>query len=89
MHFLRAMVLPTGNGMSREVSIVVGPRALLVGAFALAVVLLPRQLVIGRLFTSGRTRFVNPLRIAELAILPITLLLVLSSQFSPFLYFRF
>ena len=89
VHFLRAMVLPTGNGMSRDVSIVLGPRALLVGAFALAVFLLPRQLVIGRLFTSGRTRFVNPLRVAELAILPVTLLLVLSSQFSPFLYFRF
>ena len=89
LHFIHAMVVPTGSGMSRDVSIVLGPRSFLIGAFALSVFFLPRGFVIGPLLTSGRTRLASTVSVVELAVLPVTLLLVLSSQFSPFLYFRF
>ena len=89
LHYLRAMFVPTGGDLGRDVSLALGPKTMLVGVLALVVFFLPRQLVIGRLLTSGRTRLGNALSVVELAVLPLTLLLVLSSQFSPFLYFRF
>ena len=89
VHYLHAMLVPTGDGMGRDVSIVLGPRSLSIAGLALTVVLLPRRFVIGRVLTSGRSPLANALRVAEFAALPITLLLALSSQFSPFLYFRF
>jgi alginate O-acetyltransferase complex protein AlgI len=89
LHFLHAMVIPTGQGMNRDVAIFFGPRSLLIGLLALSVFFLPRGLVIGQLLTSGRTRAANACSVLEFAVLPVTLLLVLSSQFSPFLYFRF
>ena len=89
LHFLRAMFVPTGGGVGRDVSIELGPWRELVGLAALAVVFLPRRIVVGRSLISGPSRFLVPLRVVELAAFPVTLVLALSSQFSPFLYFRF
>ena len=77
---------PPGPG----VEIALTNQALLVGALALLVALLPRRLVIGRALADGEGNLVSAGRAFIVGIgLPIALILVVSGTFSPFLYFRF
>jgi alginate O-acetyltransferase complex protein AlgI len=87
---LQAMFTPSGWEVDPRVNDAITNQALIVGALATLVVLLPRGLPVGRLVAAGRTRVAATGRVAIVgAALPVALVLVVSGTFSPFLYFRF
>jgi alginate O-acetyltransferase complex protein AlgI len=57
---------------------------------ALLVVLMPRDLVLGRVLDSGRTAWAGALRVATSWVAaPVAAMLVAVGTLSPFLYFQF
>jgi alginate O-acetyltransferase complex protein AlgI len=90
VHYLWRMFTPHGFAPGPGVEIALTNQALIVGALALLVALVPRRLVVGRVLAYGQGRLVNAGRVGIVGIgLPIALILVVSGTFSPFLYFRF
>jgi alginate O-acetyltransferase complex protein AlgI len=88
--YLGRMFWPHGFAVGPGVELALTHQALVIGAIALLVTLLPRGLVVGRMLQTARGGVALAGRVGEAAIgLPLALLLVVSGTFSPFLYFRF
>ncbi len=89
--FLKAMVVPSGTGLTAELAHALTTQASLTLALSLVVlVLLPRDFVAGRTLTSSTRRPVVVWRYATaFLLLPATAVVTASTTFSPFLYFRF
>jgi alginate O-acetyltransferase complex protein AlgI len=89
-HYLRAMFTPQGTELGMAYEGVLTNQALFVLALGSLVALMPRGLVVGRALAERETRVAWAGRFAVVgALLPISLVLVLSGTFSAFLYFRF
>jgi alginate O-acetyltransferase complex protein AlgI len=89
-HYLRAMFTPQGTELGMAFEGVLTHQALFVLALGSLVALMPRGLVIGRALAERETPLAWAGRFAVVgALLPISLVLVLSGTFSAFLYFRF
>jgi alginate O-acetyltransferase complex protein AlgI len=87
---LRLMVVPRFGEAPAEVTTILTSQRTLVFALALLVVLLPRDLVLGKLVDESRTRVAGGLRLACSAVgAPYAAVLVAAGTFSPFLYFQF
>jgi alginate O-acetyltransferase complex protein AlgI len=85
-----ASFLRPGLSLPPEVALVVDPLALLALAFGAASVLIPESWVTGVRLEDPRPAIQRALRIGMVGIvLPAALVFVLSSTFSPFLYFQF
>jgi alginate O-acetyltransferase complex protein AlgI len=88
--YLAAMFWPHGLAVGPGVELALTHQALVIGALALLVTLLPRGVVFGRVLATARGGLALAGRVGEAAVgLPLALLLVVSGTFSPFLYFRF
>ena len=89
-HYLRAMFTPQGTELGMAFEGVLTNQALFMLALGSLVVLMPRGLVVGRALAERETPLAWAGRFAVVgALLPISLVLVLSGTFSAFLYFRF
>jgi alginate O-acetyltransferase complex protein AlgI len=90
LNVLRLMFVPRFGELPSEVSTVLTDQRTLVFALALLVVLLPRDLVLGKVVDESRTRLAGGLRLACSAVgAPYAAVLVAAGTFSPFLYFQF
>jgi alginate O-acetyltransferase complex protein AlgI len=87
---LRAMVIPTGDGLAETVAASVTHQRTVVLVLALLVVLLPGSLVLGRVLEAGRGRPAVLTRFAVVAVAaPCAAVLAAAGTFSPFLYYQF
>ena len=90
LDMVRIMFVPRGGAVPSEVTTVLTDQRTLVFALALLVVLLPKDLVMGRLVDESRTRIAGAARLAYSAVgAPYAAVLVAAGTFSPFLYFQF
>ena len=90
LEMLRVMFVPRGGAVPAEVTTVLTDQRTLVFALAMLVVLMPRDLVMGRLVDESRTRIAGAARVAYSAVgAPYAAVLVAAGTFSPFLYFQF
>jgi len=86
---LKAMVVPTGAGLSDEVSVALTNRALVVLLLAALVVLMPPSVVLGReIERPGRRAATLRWGYAVVAA-PVAAVVIAAGTFSPFLYFQF
>lgn len=87
--YYKAMLVPT-SGLTASVDLALDRQSLFCLVAGACVVLLPRHRSGGRLLMEGTGRRVAALRVVLLiAILPVSLALAFSSDYSPFLYFQF
>jgi alginate O-acetyltransferase complex protein AlgI len=87
---IKAMFVPTGSGVNDAVAVAMTHQRSVVLALALLVVLMPRDLVLGRVLDSGRTAWAGALRVATSWVAaPVAAMLVAVGTLSPFLYFQF
>jgi len=90
LDMLRLMFVPRTGEVPAEVTTVLTDQRTLVLALALLVVLMPRDLVMGRVVDESRTRIAGAARVAYSAVgAPYAAVLVAAGTFSPFLYFQF
>ena len=87
---LKAMVVPTGSGLSDQVAVALTHQRSVVLALALLVVLMPRDMVLGKVVDAGRGTWATVLRVASSWVAaPVAAMLVAVGTLSPFLYFQF
>jgi alginate O-acetyltransferase complex protein AlgI len=87
---LKAMVVAIWGPLPEEVISVLTHQRLLTLVLAMAVVLLPRDFVMGKLVEEGRSKVAGGLRLAYAGLgAPYAAVLVAAGTFSPFLYFQF
>ncbi len=90
LDMLWVMFVPRVGEVPSEVTTVLTDQRTLVFVLAMLVVLLPRDLVMGKVVDESRTRVAGAARLAYSAIgAPYAALLVAAGTFSPFLYFQF
>ncbi|MBM6400997.1 MBOAT family O-acyltransferase [Phycicoccus sonneratiae] len=90
LEVLRVMVVPTGEGLSDVVAVSLTNQRVVVLALAALVVLMPRDLVLGRVLDTGRGVGAAAARaIASWVAAPAAGVLVAVGTLSPFLYFQF
>jgi alginate O-acetyltransferase complex protein AlgI len=87
--FWKAMIVPHSYHLDPFLKATITPQAWFALAVGLATVLMPRDLVIGRLMDRGWSGAPLAARAFAVAALPYAALLVAAGSFSPFLYFRF
>ena len=87
--FLRALLRP-GLALPPEVAMVLDPLVLAALVFGCLSVLIPAEWVTGRQVENPRPAFNRALRVGlATVVLPVSILMVVASGFSPFLYFQF
>jgi len=84
-----AMLTPSGGELPAALDDALVTPAVLALAWGLASVLLPRDLVMGRIVQGRWTGAPLAARLAVLALLPFAAITVAAGSFSPFLYFQF
>jgi alginate O-acetyltransferase complex protein AlgI len=84
-----AMLTPSGGALPAALDDALLTPAVLALAFGLASVLLPRDLVMGRILQGRWTGAPLAARFAVLCLLPFAAITVAAGSFSPFLYFQF
>jgi alginate O-acetyltransferase complex protein AlgI len=90
LSIIRVMFWPTGEGLTDGVAVALTHQRLVVLLLASAVVLLPRDLVLGKVVQEGRTRAAAAARVAATWVAaPVAGLVVAVGSLSPFLYFQF
>ncbi|MBX7158662.1 MAG: MBOAT family protein [Acidimicrobiia bacterium] len=88
--YLQMMFVPHGGGIVADVAMTLTPRVVVVMIAATTVFLLPRWFYIGQWVSNVISRPAMATRVAELGLLlPLSLVIVTTSTFSPFLYFQF
>jgi len=88
--FLGAMFSWSGGGLNDVVAVSLTNQRTVVLALAALVVLLPRDLVLGKVLDSGRSAAASGLRLAASWVAaPVAGVLVAVGSLSPFLYFQF
>ncbi len=87
--FWHAMLVPAGGGLDPAVRDALNHETVLALAIGAASVLLPRDLVLGRVVQGEWAGRPLVARIAVLALLPWAAITIAAGSFSPFLYFRF
>lgn len=88
-HMLRMMFVPSGDLLPSLLTTTMTHQRTLVFALALLVVLLPASFVLGRLVDTGSDRRATAARLAVLAAVPYSAIIVAAGTFSPFLYYQF
>jgi alginate O-acetyltransferase complex protein AlgI len=87
---LKAMVVPTGDGLAEATAASLTNQRTVVLLLALLVVLLPGSLVLGRVLEAGRNLPATVTRFAVVAVAaPCAAVLAAAGTFSPFLYYQF
>ena len=87
---LKAMVVPTGRGLTDTVAVALTHERTALLALALLVVLVPRDVVLGRVLDLGSGARALTARLAvSFVAAPVAAVLVAVGTFSPFLYFQF
>jgi alginate O-acetyltransferase complex protein AlgI len=90
LDMLRLMFLPRFGEVPAEVTTVLTDQRTLVFVLGMLVVLMPRDLVMGKVVDDSRTRIASAARVAYSAVgAPYAAVLVAAGTFSPFLYFQF
>jgi alginate O-acetyltransferase complex protein AlgI len=89
LDFYRAMLSLEPGSLSPAVDAAATPRAQAALAIGIASVVLPRDLVVGRVLQARWSGAPLASRIAVIALLPLAAVSVAAGSFSPFLYFRF
>ena len=90
LEMLRVMFVPRTGEVPSEITTVLTDQRTLVFALALLVVLMPKDLVMGKVVDESRTRLAGAARVAYSAVgAPYAAVLVAAGTFSPFLYFQF
>jgi alginate O-acetyltransferase complex protein AlgI len=84
-----AMLTPSGGALPAALDETLVTPAILALAWGIASVLLPRDLVMGRVVQGRWTGGPLAARLAVLALLPFAAITVAAGSFSPFLYFQF
>ena len=90
LEMLRLMFVPRFGEVPAEVTTVLTDQRTLVFVLGMLVVLMPRDLVMGKVVDESRTRIAGAARVAYSAVgAPYAAVLVAAGTFSPFLYFQF
>jgi alginate O-acetyltransferase complex protein AlgI len=90
LEMLRLMFVPRFGDVPAEVTTVLTDQRTLVFVLGMLVVLMPRDLVMGKVVDESRTRIAGAARVAYSAVgAPYAAVLVAAGTFSPFLYFQF
>ncbi|KQX69938.1 MBOAT family protein [Angustibacter sp. Root456] len=87
---MKVMVVPVGGGLTDRVAVALTHERSVVLALSLLVLLMPRDVVLGRLIDAGRGARATALRLASSWVAaPLAGMLVAVGSLSPFLYFQF
>jgi alginate O-acetyltransferase complex protein AlgI len=90
LEMLRLMFVPRFGEVPAEITTALTDQRTLVLVLGMLVVLMPRDLVMGKVVDESRTRVAGAARIAYSAVgAPYAAVLVAAGTFSPFLYFQF
>jgi alginate O-acetyltransferase complex protein AlgI len=90
LEMLRLMFVPRAGEVPAEITTVLTDQRTLVFVLGMLVVLMPRDLVMGKVVDESRTRIAGAARVAYSAVgAPYAAVLVAAGTFSPFLYFQF
>jgi alginate O-acetyltransferase complex protein AlgI len=87
---IKHMFVPSGLGLSAELSASLTNQRSVILVLALLVVLLPGSFVLGRILETGRSRPAVATRYAVMAVAaPAAAVVAAAGTFSPFLYYQF
>ncbi len=90
LDMLEVMLVPRSGPVPSEVATLLTSQVTLVFAVGMLVVLLPRDVVMGKVVDQSRTRLAGTARLAYSAVgAPYAAVVVAAGTFSPFLYFQF